>query len=106
MAETCLSRSEVYLGYMTATQSTVMQLTRARAALTQVPDVRLVSAQATSFRSPGTNRLRREVASIGDGIAAATDRVDELIAYLEGLHAKYEALWLKAVVREAELADK
>lgn len=106
MGETCLLRSDIYLGYLVAAQGTAMQLTQARAALATVPDVRLASAQATTFQSPGTDRLRGEIASIGDGLDAARERIDELIAYLNGLEAKYEALWLKAVEHEEELADK
>ncbi|HEY8458666.1 MAG TPA: hypothetical protein VIL34_23965 [Actinopolymorphaceae bacterium] len=104
MASECLLRSDVYADYLLAIQTTTAQLGRAQSALSAVPDVGAAAA-ATTARSPGTNRLKQEITSIGSGVGDASSRIAELIAYLNGLASKYEALFQAAVAREKELAE-
>jgi hypothetical protein len=94
MFNPCLA--DEYAGYLAAARATAMALSRAIGQLEAVPDLGTAAA-ATTFDSPGTNRLKRDVTEIGTGLADATGRVNELIGYLNGLAAKYEAWHARAV---------
>lgn len=103
MVNPCLA--DRYFAYLQATRLTRTALARVLAELGGVPNVG-ASTAGTTFSSPASNRLKTEIAGIGDGIRDAQDRIAELIAFLKTVEAKYEGLYLAAEKERERLAEQ
>ena len=94
--------AERYQDYQLAARVAGIGLRRALAELQGTPNVG-ARAAATTFSSPASERLKADVTDVGRGIGDVQGRIEDLIAYLATVEAKYERLWLDALAERERL---